>query len=61
MGIKLDLEKAYDFLNCDYIEYVLLRFGFAVRWVNLVMECIKSSSFSVLMNGSTHGYLVIST
>lgn len=49
MGVKLDLEKAYDYLNWDYILYVLLRFGFDNCWVELIMECITSPSFYVLI------------
>ena len=33
-----------------FIERILLKFGFHPCWVNLVMTCIKSSSFSVLVN-----------
>ncbi|KAM1247830.1 hypothetical protein ACFX2J_043726 [Malus domestica] len=40
MGVKLDLEKAYDYLNWDYIQYVLLRFGFDNRWVELVWNVL---------------------
>lgn len=54
--IKLDLEKGYDFLNWDFIRFVLLKFGFVEKWVNLIMECITSMSFSVLINDTTHGY-----
>lgn len=38
MTIKLDLEKAYDLLNWDFIKYVLLRFGFHFKWVKLGYE-----------------------
>lgn len=51
MTIKLDLEKANDMLNWDYIRMVLGKFGFYPSQINLIMECITSSSFSVLVNG----------
>ena len=56
LAIKLDLEKAYDLLNWDYIKCILERFGFCQRWINLIMECITSTSFSVNINGESHGY-----
>lgn len=31
IGIKLDLEKAYDCLNWEYMSFVLLKFGFDKR------------------------------
>lgn len=56
MAIKLDLEKAYDFISWDFIKVVLIRFGFNTHWIGLIMECITSTSFSVLVNGKAHGF-----
>lgn len=50
--IKLDLEKSYDFLNWNYIRTCLIAFGFSEHWIKLIMQCISSVSFSVLINGS---------
>lgn len=38
MTIKLDLEKAYDFLHWDYIKMFLGHYGFANDWIDLIME-----------------------
>lgn len=51
MAIKLDLEKAYDFLNWDYIKQCLAHFGFDCKWIDLIMECITSVNFSLKING----------
>lgn len=56
MVIKLDLEKTYDFLNWDCIKGVLAKFSFNNHWIKLIMECITSTSFSILINGKAHGY-----
>lgn len=48
---KLDLSKAYDRVDWDYLEAALLKWGFATRWVSLVMECVRSLKFSVRFNG----------
>ena len=45
MAVKLDLEKAYDFLDWNYIKAILSKFGFCNSWINLIMECITSVSF----------------
>lgn len=52
MAIKLDLEKAYDFLHWDYIKHCLFRFGFSTDWISLIMEWISSLNFSVVINGT---------
>lgn len=56
MAVKLDLEKAYDLLDWSYIKACLLRFGFHYDWIELVMHCIKSVSFSIILNGSPQGW-----
>lgn len=50
MAFKLDREKAYDMLSWDFIEIILLKFGFHKTWVNWVMKTITTTSFSVLVN-----------
>ena len=49
---KIDLEKAYDHVGGNFIDYMLLRFGFGETWQGWMRECISTSSFSVLVNGS---------
>ncbi len=49
--LKLDLEKAYDRLKWDFIREVLMFFKFPTSFVNLVLECVSTSSFSILVNG----------
>ncbi|XP_024200511.1 uncharacterized protein LOC112203832 [Rosa chinensis] len=39
MALKLDLEKAYDYLDWNYVQKVLSKFGFSPRWISLIMEC----------------------
>lgn len=53
MAIKADIEKAYDRVEWDCILKVLL--GFAPKWVKWISQCISTTSFSVLLNGSSHG------
>lgn len=49
---KLDLEKAYDCMNWNFLDYILLIMGFWVKWRSQISYCIRSVSFSVLVNGS---------
>uniref|UniRef100_A0A2N9GVI8 Reverse transcriptase domain-containing protein n=1 Tax=Fagus sylvatica TaxID=28930 RepID=A0A2N9GVI8_FAGSY len=49
--LKLDLEKAYDRLEWSFIREVLNFFKFPSSFVNLVLKCVSTSSFSILVNG----------
>ncbi|XP_056698546.1 uncharacterized protein [Spinacia oleracea] len=51
MALKLDITKAYDSLEWDFIRETLLFFDFPKLFINLIMSCITSSSISVLWNG----------
>ena len=51
MFIKLDMAKAYDRVNWDFLQKVLLAFGFSQEWVRWVLSYVITPSFSVLLNG----------
>ena len=36
------------------------KIGFDNRWVNLMMECITTASYSILINGKPHGDIKLS-
>ncbi|GKV09906.1 hypothetical protein SLEP1_g21339 [Rubroshorea leprosula] len=49
---KIDFEKAYDKVSWNFIDYMLMRMGFDNVWRKWIMECLRSSTISVLLNGS---------
>ena len=49
---KIDIEKAYDHVNWDFLFYILARMGFRERWITWIRHCVSSVSFAVLINGS---------
>ena len=51
MAIKIDLEKAYDRLDWDFIQWVLGSYHFFDAWISNIMNCVRISSMSVLWNG----------
>ncbi|RVW30380.1 Transposon TX1 uncharacterized 149 kDa protein [Vitis vinifera] len=53
---KLDLEKAFDHINWDFLMLVMQKMGFGEKWAGWIRWCISTASFSVMINGSPAGF-----
>ena len=56
VALKIDMEKAYDRIEWDFLLTCLRQLGFAERWVNWIHECISTVSYSILINGEACGF-----
>lgn len=54
MSLKLDMSKTYDQVNWAFLEAILGKMGMDPKVVSLIMTCVRTVSFSVLINGEPH-------
>ena len=52
---KLDISKAYDCVEWEFLKGLMVRLGFPKLWIERVMCCASTPSFSVCVNGKAYG------
>lgn len=57
IGIKLDMSKDYDWVEWYFLESAMKKMGFADRWFHLVMFCVSSVTYSILIDGELVGLI----
>jgi hypothetical protein len=56
MAVKLDMEKAFDSMEWGFLLEIMKLLGFSSIWINWIYQCISTSSFSILLDGSPFGF-----
>ncbi|KAK9988414.1 hypothetical protein SO802_028653 [Lithocarpus litseifolius] len=56
MALKLDVSKAYDRVEWPFLKGVMQRLGYPETWIERVMSCVTTTSFSILVNGKPYVY-----
>jgi hypothetical protein len=49
-AVKLDMHKAYDRVEWDFLRRIMSRLGFHSQWIDLVKACVTSVSYSIRFN-----------
>lgn len=51
MVVKLDMSKVYNRVEWQYLKASMKALNFVDRWINLVISCVTSVNYSILLNG----------
>lgn len=57
MAIKIDMDKAFDYIEWDFLFKVFRCLGFQPTWINWIKVCITTVSYSIVINGEPHGFI----
>jgi hypothetical protein len=57
MCIKIDLQKAYDMINREFICHMLNMMGFPHNLIKLIRKCISTATYSIIINGRPKGFI----
>jgi hypothetical protein len=54
--LNIDMQKAYDLVDWDFLRLILLQVGFGLAMTNWIMACVNSTSLAVLVNGEATNF-----
>ena len=58
MAMKLDMSKAYDKVEWQFLVKIMERMRFHSKWIGWIYECVSFVSFSIIVNGEPRGHIV---
>jgi hypothetical protein len=55
--MKLDLKKAFDCIDWDFLRLILHAVGFGDKFSTWILSCVTTANFAVLINGDPSSFL----
>ena len=55
MAIKLDMSKAYDWVEWECLKQIMQKLSFHEKWIDTVMRCVSSVKYAVRINRQPYG------
>lgn len=55
IAVKTDLSKAFDRVEWSFLKTAMQSLGFSDQWCSLIMECVTTVQYQMLINGSPYG------
>lgn len=49
--LKINLKKAYDMVQWEFVDEMLIRYGFLEKFRQMIMACVTTTTFSIKING----------
>lgn len=57
IALKTEISKAYDRVEWPFLHRAMKVLGYSERWCNVIMWCVQTVKYQVLINGTPHGII----